>query len=165
MAQTRASSAGDACRHGSSHHRVDVTVDRDVLGLPVVGAECNPVRPVLGEQRQQRVQVARCRPLADQQPHAGTQALAALVGRGRLVVGADAGGRVRLKGCAVNAGRVPVDVCREGELLELALGAADHAWEVHHLRKADHPPPAQERVEVAGGQRASRRLEVRRRHA
>ena len=64
-------------------------------------------------------------------------------------------------------GRVPVDVvaARDGELRQLALGAGDHAGEVHHLREPDHAPPPQQALEVAGRERAARRLELRRRHA
>src|SRR4051794_36265411 len=53
---------------------------------------------------------------ADQQPHAGAQALASLVGRVGLVVGADAGGGVGLQRVAEHARRVAVDVFREREL-------------------------------------------------
>ena len=51
----------DAGRDRVAHHRVDVAVVGDVLRLAVVGAERDPARAVLGEQRQQRVQVARRR--------------------------------------------------------------------------------------------------------
>ena len=55
-----------------------------------------------------------------------------------------------------------VDVLGESELRELGRVARDHTWEVHHLREPDHPTSAQQRVEVADGQRAARRLEMRR---
>ena len=85
--------------------------------------------------------------------------------RVRLVVGADAGGGVRVERAAEHAGRVAVDVMRERELRELARGAADDAGEVHHLGEPDHAPPAEQRVEVARCQLATRRLELRCRHA
>ena len=53
-----------------AHHAVDVAVVGDVLGVAVVGAEGDPTRAVLGDERQQRLQVARHRRLADQEPHA-----------------------------------------------------------------------------------------------
>ena len=117
--------------------------------------------------RQQRVEVARGRRLADQQPHPGAQALAALLRRVRLVVGADPGRRVRVQLLAEHARRVAVDVRRavEPELRELALVARDHAGEVHHLGEPDHAPPAQQPFEVARRELAPRRLEPRRRHA
>ena len=90
----------------------------DVLGLAVVGAEGEPVRAELLDERQERGEVARGRGLPDQHPHAGAQALAALLGRVALVVGADAGGGVGLQVLAEDARRVPVDVRgAEGELL------------------------------------------------
>ncbi len=49
----------DAERDRVAHHRVDVAVVGDVLRLPVVGAERDARRAVLGEQGQQGVQVAR----------------------------------------------------------------------------------------------------------
>ena len=77
-------------RHGLAHHRVDVAVLGDVLGLAVVRAEGEPVRPELLDERQERGEVARGRGLADEHPHARAQALAALLDREALVVGADA---------------------------------------------------------------------------
>ena len=90
--------------------RVDVTVLGDVLRLAVVRAEREPVRPELGDERHERLQVAGDRGLADQHPHADAQPLAALFERVRLVIGADAGGRVRLQVLAEHSRRVAVDV-------------------------------------------------------
>ncbi len=62
---------------------------------------------------------------------------------------------------------MPVDVrgAVEAELHELGGIAADHAGEIHHLRKPDHAPPPQQALEVAGRQGAPRVLEGRGRHA
>ena len=123
----------------------------DVLGLAIVGAERDPVRPVLGEQRQERRRFRAAEPsrISSHMPRA--QPLAALLDRVRLVVGADAGRRVRVRAPRPSdAGRVPVDVLGERELRELGVARADHAGEVHHLGEADHAPAAQQRVEVAG---------------
>ena len=96
----------------------------------------------------------------------GAQALAALLDREALVVGADAGGGVGLQVLAEDAGRVAVDVRRrERELLQLVRVAGDDAGEVHHLGEADHAAAAQQPLEVARVQRAARRLEDRGRHA
>ena len=64
-----------------------------------------------------------------------------------------------------DAGRMAVDVARavERQLRELAGVAGDDAGEVHHLREAEHAPPAHERLEIAGRERAARRLERARR--
>ena len=60
----------DPVRDGGAHHRVDVPLVGDVLGIAVVGAERHPPGPELGDERQQRVEVPRHRRLANQQPHA-----------------------------------------------------------------------------------------------
>ena len=70
------------------HHPVDVAVVRDVLRVAVVGAERDPARAELLRRAAGGAQVARHRRLADQEPHPGTQPLAALLDRQRLVVGA-----------------------------------------------------------------------------
>ena len=155
----------DSERDGVAHHRVDVAVVRDVLRLAVVGAERDPPRPVFGKQRQKRLQVAGSRALADQEPHACAQPFAAFLDGVRLVVGADPGGGVRHQGATAHAGGVAVDVLRECELCELGRRAADDTGEVHHLGEPDHAPPAEQRREVARGQLAARRLELRRGHA
>ena len=155
----------DAGRDRVAHHRVDVPVVGDVLRLAVVGAERDPRRPVLGEQRQQRVQVARRGRLADQQPHPGAQPLATLLERGGLVVGADAGGSVGVQRLPRTPGAWPSTCRASAELRELVLVAGDDAGEVHHLGQAEHAPPPQQRLEVAGRERAARRLEARRGHA
>ena len=107
---TRASSGGIAERDGVSHHRVDVTVVRDVLRFAVVGAERDPRRAVFERERRQRAEVARRRRLADEEPEAGTQPLAALFDRRRLVVRADPGRRIRVQRLPEDAGRVTVDM-------------------------------------------------------
>ena len=152
----------DPVRDGVADDRVHVPVDCDVLGLAVVGAERHPVRAELLHERDQRLEVPRGRRLADQQPHPGPQPLASLLGRGRLVVGADTRRRVRLEVAPEDARRVAVDVCGESELRELVLVAGDDAGEVHHLGEPDHAPAAEQRVEVADRQRPPRRLERRR---
>ena len=149
-----------------THHAVDVSVVDDVVGIAVVRAERHQRRPELLGERDERVQVARHRGLADQEPDGGAQPLAALLERERLVVGADPGGGVRVQLLADDAGCMPVDVLRamEAQLRQLALVAGDDAGEVHHLREAEHAPPAQERLEVAVVEGAPRRLERRGRH-
>ena len=103
------------------------------------------------DERQQRLEVARHRRLADQQPHAGAEPLPTLLDRERLVVGADAGGGVRVQRLAEHAGRMPVDVLGavERELRELGRIAGDDAGEVHHLGEADHAPAPEQPLEVA----------------
>ena len=133
----------------------------DVLGVAVVGAERDPAGAVLEHEREQRLQVAGHRRLADQEPHPGAEPLAALVGRERLVVGADPRGRVRLQALAEQPRRMAVDVLRalELELLELGRQAVDDAGEVHHLGQPEHPVAAHQRLQVAGRERPARRLE------
>ena len=157
----------DALGDRVADERVHVPVGGDVLRVAVVRAERDPVRAELPRQRDQRAQVARARRLADQEPHAGPQPLAALLDRRRLVVGADAGRGVGLKRRPVHPGSVAVGPLGAGqrELRELGRIARDHSGEVHHLGQPDHPPAPQEPLEVALVQRPAGRLELRRRHA
>ena len=118
----RIASAGvDAGRDRVAHHAVDVPAVDDVLRVAVVGAERDPAGPELRDERQERVEVARHRRLADEQPHPGAEPLASLLDCERLVVGADPRRGVCLQRLAEDAGRVAVDVLRalERELLEL----------------------------------------------
>jgi hypothetical protein len=128
-----------------------VAVVDDVVRVAIVGAERDEARPELLDQRDERFQAPRHRRLADQEPDARAQPFAAFFERERLVVGANAGCGVRVELLAADAGRVAVDVLGavEPELRQLALVAGDDAGEVHHLREAEHAPPAQERLEVA----------------
>ena len=156
----------DACFDRLPHHSVDVAVVDDVVRVAIVGAERDQGRPELLHERDERLQVPRHRRLADQEPDARAKPFAALLECERLVVRADPGCGVRVQLLAVDAGRVAVDVLGavEPELRQLALVAGDDAGEVHHLREAEHPPPAQERLEVAVVEGAPRRLERRGRH-
>ena len=155
----------DAGRDRLAHHAVHVPRVGDVLRVAIVRAEGDAPGPVLLDERQQRSQIPRHRRLADEKPHPRSQAFATFLDRERLVIGVDAGRRVRLEVASEQTGRVPVDVPRavECELLELGGRAADDAGEVHHLREPEHPPAAHERLEIAGRQRPARRLEAARR--
>ena len=139
----------------------------DVLGIPVVRAESHSRRAELLDEREEVDQIPRHRRLADQEPHARAQSLPTLFDRPRLVVGADAGGGVRIELPAQHAGCMPVDVlgALERELLELGGIAGDHAREVHHLGQADHAAAPEQTLEIAGRQRSARRLVRRRGHA
>ena len=139
----------------------------DVLGIPIVGAERDPVRAELPHERQQRLQVAGHRRFADQQPHAVAETLASLIRRERLVVGTDARGRIGVQSFAEETGRVAVDLdaFRQPQLVELALVGADDARKVHHLCEPEHPLSSQQTLQVAALERAPRRLELGRRNA
>ena len=139
----------------------------DVVGIAIVRAERDAARPVLGDQRQQRMEVPRHRRLADQEPHPRPQPLPAFLHGERLVVGADAGRGVRLERRAEHAGRVAVDVLGafELELRELGGVGRDHAREIHHLGEPEHAPPAHQRLEVAEREWPPGRLEDRGRYA
>ena len=158
---------GDARADGLPDHPVDVPRVGDVVRVAIVRAERHAPRPVLLDEREEREEVARHRGLADEQPHPGAQPLATLLDGERLVIGADAGGCVRLQMRAEHTRRVAVDVARalEHELLELGGRSVDDAGEVHHLRQSEHPSPAHERLEIPRRQRSAWRLERRRRDA
>ncbi len=55
-----------------------------------------------------------------------------------------------------------VDMCapRELQLDELRLVTGDHAGVVHHLREAEHAPAPEQALQIAGLERAARRLEL-----
>ena len=139
----------------------------DVLGLAVVGAEGDPRGAELLHEREQRTEISRAGGLADQEPEPRPEPLPPLLDRAGLVVGADSGRRIGVQLLAAEARRVTVDVLRpvETELRQLALVAGDDAGEVHHLGQPEHPPPAEETLQVALVQRPSRRLERRGRDA
>ena len=157
----------DTRRDGLANHPVHVSRVRDVLRIAIVRAERDAPRPELLDERQERSQVARHRRLADQEPHARAQPFAPLLDRQRLVVGVDAGSRIRLELAPQQSGRMPVHVLRsvERELRELVRRAGDDAGEVHHLREPQHSASAHQRLEVARRERSARRLERRRRNA
>ncbi len=141
---------GDAELDRAADDVVHVPLLGDVLGLAVVGAEGEPVRPELRDERDERLEVPRGGRLPHQHPHPRAEALAPLLGRVALVVGADACCRVGLQAGPEETGRVPVHVRRlEPELLELVRVAGDDAREIHHLGEADHAPPAKEPLQVA----------------
>ena len=100
----------DPLAHRDPAHLVDVALAVQEVGLAVVGAEGAVLRPVPRHQRQQVAQVARVRRLAQQHPHAAPPLLERLLERGRLVVGADAGGDVGVERMPGDARGVPVDV-------------------------------------------------------
>ncbi len=157
----------DAGGYCLAHHAVDVPRVGDVLGVAIVRAERDAPRPVLLDERQERLQVPRHRRLADEQPHPCADALAAFLDRQRLVIRVDARGRVRLQVAPHEPGRVAVHVLRtlDRELRELSLRAGDDAREVHHLAETEDPSPPHQRLEIARRERAARRLEGRGGHA
>ena len=57
---------GGPGRDSIAHHPVDVPVLGDVVGVLVIGAESDPLRPELLDEREQRTQVPRHRRLADE---------------------------------------------------------------------------------------------------
>ena len=158
---------GGPGRDSIAHHPVDVPVLGDVVGVLVIGAESDPLRPELLDEREQRTQVPRHRRLADEEPHAGPQPLAPFLDGERLVVRADSGGGVGVQLLTEDARRVAVHMRRPGEseLRQLGGVAGDDAREVHHLGDPQHPPAAEEALEVALSERPARRLESRGRDA
>ncbi len=161
----------DALGDGLAAHLVEVALAHQEVGLAIVRAERAALGSELPHQRQQRMQVAGVRGLADQHPGAlATLLQGLLVGR-RLVIRADSGGQVGVQRVAAHARGVAVDVRRAAqvELAQLGRIAGDHGREVHHLGDAQGVPAPQHRLEVAHRERPSRRLErargdARRRH-
>ncbi len=154
-------------RDQRAHHVVEVALLGDVERVAVVGAQAAHARRVLVEDFGQRMQVLGHRAFADEHGEALLQLLAAVLGDGRLVVGADARGEIAVEVVAADQRRVPVNVAvLEGdEFVEHVVAAAEHAGEVHELGQADDLGVAGERNQVGGQQFGAGRLEGRRRHA
>ena len=108
-----------------AHHVVEVALLGDVERVAVVGAQAAHARRMLVEDLGERVQVLGHRALADQHGEALLQLLAAVLGDGRLVVGADARGEIAVEVVAAHQRRVAVDVAvLEGdELVEHVVAA------------------------------------------
>lgn len=151
---------GDPLGDGDPQHLVEVALLGQRGRLAVVGAEHAALRPVAPDHGQQVAQVPRVGRLAEHHPHAQPALLQRLLQRGRLVVGADAGGDVGVEGVAGEAGRVAVDVLGEPglELAQLGGVAGDDGGEVHHLGHAQRPPAPEQALQVAPPQPAARRL-------
>jgi hypothetical protein len=83
------------------------------------------------------------------------------------VVGADPGRGIGVQLLAEDVRCMAVDVsrARQRQLLQLGRAPVDDAGEVHHLGEAEHPAPAEQPFEIAGQERAPRRLELRGGHA
>ena len=139
-AMTSASSGVHAERDRLAHHRVDVAVVGDVLRLAVVGAEGDALRAVLEHEREQRAagcgpstprgSAARCPARSRSRPSSS---------RDRLVVGADARGRVGVEPLAERGrARVRRRGGRAGPSRARSRVACDDAGEVHHLGDAEH---------------------------
>ena len=146
----------DSIFHRHAHHLVDVPLLDDEPRLAVVGAEHAPVAPVSLDEGEQVAQVAGDRSFAKHHPHPEAPFLQRLFVGGRFVVGPNARGDVGVESRPANARRVAVDVVGETglQLRHLGFGAGDDAGEVHHLGDADRAVPAQQALDVAGGERS-----------
>ncbi len=116
-------------------HVVEVTLLGDVKRVAVVGAEREERRGLDREEGAQRREILRHRALADQHGHALADLLQRFVGAGRLVVGADAGGKIAVEVASAQQRRMAVNVAI-GEALELRDAArvgGKHPGDVHEL--------------------------------
>lgn len=119
---------------------VYVPVLTQVAGVPVIGAEADPMGVLSGDQTDQRIEVARGRAFPDEYPLAQRQLFLGLLKRSALVVGRDAGGNVRLQRRPGETRGVAVDdatVEAERDLRQDSRVGVDHAREVHHLGEGD----------------------------
>lgn len=119
---------------------VDVTLFQQIVGVLVVRAEHTVGVILRGEQRQQRVKVARRGALADHDVLAALELGERVAHVGALVVGVDASGNVGVEVVAGKAGSVAVDLLvvrlRRNDLLEHLLVGIGDADVVHHLGKS-----------------------------
>ena len=111
----------DPGRDRLAHHAVDVPVSAMSSGSRSSVQKAMRPGPYSSTSGSSAEQVPRHRRLAHEEPHPGSEPLAALFDRECLVVRVDARGGICLELAPEDAGRVPVDVTRavERELLEL----------------------------------------------
>ncbi len=130
----------EAPRDRAAQDRVEVAVVEQGRGVAVVRDEGAAVGGGGGDERQERVEVAGGRALADHHGQAAAQLRARLLQPGRFVVGADAGGGVGVERGPDEAGRVAVDRqaagAGRGELRQHVGVGGEDAGEVHHLAEA-----------------------------
>ena len=150
-----------------AHHVVEVALLGDVERVAIVGAQAAHARRILVEDLGERMQVLGHRALADEHGEALLQLLAAVLGNGGLVVGANARGEIAVEVVAAHQRRMAVDmaVLEGDELVEDVVAARQNAGKVHELGKADHLGVRRERDQVRGQQFRAGGLEGGRRHA
>ena len=155
--------------HGRAQDAVDVAPFEEVLRVEVVGAPHEAGGGLCGDDRQQGRQVARSRPLADHDVHAGLQLRECFGSGGALVVAGDPGRDVGVEIGAGQPGRMTVDgfpVPPGGRDLGQHLRVpVQDPGEVHDLAQRDHSRVVEERLQVGRPEPRARGFQVGGRHA
>ena len=152
-----------------AHDVVDVTLFEQVIRVLVVCAEHTVGVILRREQREERVEVARGRALADHDVLPALKLGDGVLDGAALVVGIDAGCDVGVQVVAREAGRVAVDLLvvrlRGDDLFKHLFVTVRNANIVHHLGKPLHAVVLVERVDRAVVEHRTGFVERRRRHA
>ena len=148
-------------------HEIEMAFLKNIEGVAVIGAEGDEGRIALGDDRGERMQVFRHRPLPDQRMHALRQFLQRLFGARRLMVGADAGGKIAVEVKPAQQRRVSVYVAalEQREFCQHIGRARQHAGKIHEFGEADDPLVLHQRREVGRLQPRAAGFKMRRRHA
>ena len=132
---------------------VDVALFQQVAGVLIVAAEHTPVRVLLRQQGQQRLQVPGGGALPDHDELAPLQLGDGVRRVGALVVGVDSGGNVGVEIIPRQAGGMAVDLLVVGlsghDLLDDHGVRSDDAGVVHHFRQPLDPGMVIEGVDSA----------------
>ena len=159
----------DARLDGTAHDVVDVALFEQIVRVLVVRAE-HAVGVILRcEQREQRVEVARGRALANHDVLSALELGDGILHGAALVVGIDAGGDVGVQVVARKAGGVAVDFfvvrLRGDDLFEHLLVGVRDADIVHHFGQTLDAVVLVERVDRAVVEHRAGFVERCRRHA
>ncbi len=148
---------------------IDVAVFEQVVGMAVVRAPHEPARVALGDDGQQRGQVAGTGALADHDVHAGRELFQGLGRRNAFVVAADPGRDIRRQilsgkagGVTVDRPAVPVGGVDFSQNLRIAV---QHPRIVHHFAQGDDARVLKEGLQIGGRQPRAGCLHVGGRHA
>ncbi len=154
-------------RNGPPHELIDVPLHERVRVL-VVAAKHQPLRCFI-HQRNQRVEVFRGRPFANQDLHPGGELFPRFLDRKALVIGFDTRTRICVHAIAAQTRRVSVhrlaSIFRGLNFRHEPRVAVNHARIVHHLTEIRHVVSRKQPVHRLGVEFGPCRFEGRRRNA
>ena len=158
--------------HGDSFPAdvIDVTLFQQIAGVLVVGAEHAAAEIFLGlDQGHQSLQIPGGGALPDHDELTQFQFFHGVVNVRALVVGVDTGGNVGVQVGAGKTGGVAVDLLvvrlRRNDLGNGGGVGGDHAGEIHHFRKTQHPGVVEKAVDIPVVQIRAAFVQRRRRDA
>jgi len=159
----------DAHFDGAAHDVVDVSLFEQIVRVLIVGAEHTVGVILRREQREERIEIARCRALTDHDVLPALKLGDGVLNGAAFVVGVDARSDVGVQVVARKSRRVAVDLlvvclCRD-DLFEHLLVGVRNADVVHHLSKTLHAVVLVEGVDRAVIEHRAGFVERRRGHA